>query len=160
MVTLENTGSVALALSDISATGKDFSQTKTCGASLGPKDTRTMTVTFKPTKRGARGGHYRRHAVDATEGNADGNRRLVVVRSTPPAGPSRATGRTLVADGPGAARAQCGNSTITLAWPPGLRSAWNISGTWSMPITSVTIGRGSILPVASALMVSWNSASL
>jgi hypothetical protein len=54
-VTLTNSGGVALAITSIAASG-DFTQTNTCGASLAPAGTCTISVTFIPTATGNRTG--------------------------------------------------------------------------------------------------------
>ena len=54
-VTLTNTGTSALTVSGIAATG-DFSQTNTCGSSVGANANCTITVTFNPTAGGNRTG--------------------------------------------------------------------------------------------------------
>jgi hypothetical protein len=54
-VTLNNTGSVALAVSNITVTG-DFSQTNNCGSSVGVGGSCIINVTFTPTASGTRTG--------------------------------------------------------------------------------------------------------
>ena len=54
-VTLTNTGSAALSISSISATG-DFAETNTCGSSVAAGASCKINVTFKPTLRGNRTG--------------------------------------------------------------------------------------------------------
>jgi hypothetical protein len=54
-VTLTNTGTGALAISSITATG-DFAQTNNCGASVAAGATCAITVTFTPTASGTRPG--------------------------------------------------------------------------------------------------------
>ena len=54
-VTLTNTGSAALVISSIGATG-DFAQTNTCGVGLAAGGTCQIAVTFAPTAAGARSG--------------------------------------------------------------------------------------------------------
>src|SRR5439155_23673015 len=54
VVTLSNTGAVALSLSSIAVAGTnsgDFTQTHTCGASLAAGTSCTISVTFKPAAR-------------------------------------------------------------------------------------------------------------
>ncbi len=56
-LTLTNTAPVALSVSSITINGTnptDFAQTNTCGSSVGPNATCTISVTFTPTKKGAR----------------------------------------------------------------------------------------------------------
>lgn len=56
-VTLTNTENSALAISNITLAGTnagDFSLTQTCGTSVGAESDCTLTVTFKPTAKGAR----------------------------------------------------------------------------------------------------------
>jgi hypothetical protein len=56
-VTLTNVGSTQLNFNGISVTGKnpgDFSQTNTCGTSIGAHASCTITVTFTPTATGTR----------------------------------------------------------------------------------------------------------
>jgi hypothetical protein len=56
-ITVTNVGGTALTISKIAfadADLGDFSQTNTCTASLAPKGTCTISVTFKPGARGAR----------------------------------------------------------------------------------------------------------
>lgn len=52
-VALTNTGATALTISSISTTGGPFTQTNTCGTSVGAGLSCTITVTFKPTVRGS-----------------------------------------------------------------------------------------------------------
>jgi hypothetical protein len=54
-VTVANTTSSAVAVGSIGSTG-DFSQTNTCGASIGAGSSCTVSVTFHPTAAGARTG--------------------------------------------------------------------------------------------------------
>jgi hypothetical protein len=54
-VTLKNTGTAALTISSLAASG-DFSQTHTCGRLLGVGASCTFSVTFKPTASGTRTG--------------------------------------------------------------------------------------------------------
>ena len=54
-VTVTNTGTAAAAVSGVSATG-DFSQTNTCGSSIGAGASCTVNVTFKPNASGTRTG--------------------------------------------------------------------------------------------------------
>jgi Subtilase family/Abnormal spindle-like microcephaly-assoc'd, ASPM-SPD-2-Hydin len=54
-VTLTNTGSAALTINGIAASG-DFAQTNTCGASVAAGASCTVAVTFTPTSAGARTG--------------------------------------------------------------------------------------------------------
>lgn len=54
-VTLSNTGSGTLNISSIGAS-KDYSQTNTCGSSLGANGTCSVSVTFKPTVTGTDNG--------------------------------------------------------------------------------------------------------
>ena len=56
-VTLTNVGSAALNITSIAVIGQnsaDFSQTSTCGASLGPAANCTINITFAPTNTGPR----------------------------------------------------------------------------------------------------------
>jgi hypothetical protein len=56
-VTLKNTGTIALNISNIQITGNnpgDFTQTSTCGASVPPSGSCVFTVYFKPTAAGSR----------------------------------------------------------------------------------------------------------
>ncbi|MBA3913526.1 MAG: choice-of-anchor D domain-containing protein, partial [Acidobacteriales bacterium] len=56
-VTFTNVGNASLTMNGISLTGAnpgDFTQTNTCGTSVAPGGTCTVTVTFKPTALGAR----------------------------------------------------------------------------------------------------------
>jgi hypothetical protein len=56
-ITLKNVGTTALAVTGIAVTGTnagDFLQTHTCGASLAPGASCTISVQFKPTATGAR----------------------------------------------------------------------------------------------------------
>jgi hypothetical protein len=64
-VTLSNTGSAALSLTSIAASG-DFAQTNTCGSSLAASGTCTINVTFTPTASGTRTG-----AITLTDNAAD-----------------------------------------------------------------------------------------
>jgi hypothetical protein len=54
-VTLTNTGSAALNISNVAASG-DFAQTNNCGASVAPANNCTISVTFTPTANGNRYG--------------------------------------------------------------------------------------------------------
>jgi hypothetical protein len=54
-VTLTNTGTALLLISSITARG-DFSQTNTCGTTLGAGNNCVISVTFKPTATGTRAG--------------------------------------------------------------------------------------------------------
>jgi hypothetical protein len=54
-VTVNNTGSVAAAISQVATTG-DFAQTNTCGASIAAGGSCTVSVTFTPTSSGTRTG--------------------------------------------------------------------------------------------------------
>jgi len=54
-VTLTNTGNATLTISSITISG-DFSQTNTCGSSVGANSSCTISVTFKPTTTGTRSG--------------------------------------------------------------------------------------------------------
>jgi hypothetical protein len=54
-VTLSNTGSAALTISSIGASG-DFAQSNTCGASVAAGASCTVQVTFTPTAIGQRAG--------------------------------------------------------------------------------------------------------
>ena len=53
-VTLRNSGSNELQISDILPSGIDFAETNTCGASLAPGASCLITVTFKPATIGPR----------------------------------------------------------------------------------------------------------
>lgn len=55
-VTLSNTGSGTLSITNIVASG-DYSQTNNCGTSLAPAASCTVTVTFKPSWTGTRAGY-------------------------------------------------------------------------------------------------------
>jgi hypothetical protein len=74
-VTLSSTGSAALAISSIAASG-DFSQTNNCGASLATGNNCTINVTFTPTATGTRTG-----AVTITD-NATGSPHVVNLSGT------------------------------------------------------------------------------
>src|SRR2546421_376632 len=54
-VTLKNTGTAALTINSIAASG-DFAQTNTCGSSVAINASCTITVTFTPTAEGTRTG--------------------------------------------------------------------------------------------------------
>lgn len=54
-VTLTNSGNVALTIQKIAVSG-DYSQTSTCGASLPPSGTCSISVTFTPSATGSRAG--------------------------------------------------------------------------------------------------------
>ena len=54
-ITLTNNGNTTLTIARIAISG-DFSQTDTCGASLAPGDSCTISVTFTPTATGTRSG--------------------------------------------------------------------------------------------------------
>ncbi len=75
VVTLTNTGSAALTITTIAASG-DFSQTNTCGASVAAAGTCTISVTFTPTAAGSRTG-----AVSVTD-NAGGSPQTVALTGT------------------------------------------------------------------------------
>jgi len=51
-VTLTNVGSAMLSITSITITGYGFSQTNTCGSSVGTGKSCTITVTFKPSHLG------------------------------------------------------------------------------------------------------------
>jgi sugar lactone lactonase YvrE len=57
-IVLTNTGSLALPITEIAATGQ-FSQTNTCGASVSPGSACTIEVIFAPTSRGSKTGTLR-----------------------------------------------------------------------------------------------------
>jgi hypothetical protein len=75
IVTLTNTGTAALTIITIAATG-DFSQTNTCGSSLTVNASCTITVTFKPTAAGQRTG-----SITITD-NALGSPQIVSLTGT------------------------------------------------------------------------------
>src|SRR5262249_44870845 len=54
-VTLSNNGNSSLAISSISVSG-DFAQTNSCGNTLAPGSSCSITVTFAPTTSGSRAG--------------------------------------------------------------------------------------------------------
>jgi hypothetical protein len=74
-VTLTNTGSAALAISSIMASG-DFGQTNNCGTSVAAGNNCTISVTFTPTATGTRTG-----AVTITD-NASGSAQAVPLSGT------------------------------------------------------------------------------
>ncbi|HEV2176247.1 MAG TPA: FG-GAP-like repeat-containing protein [Terriglobia bacterium] len=74
-VKLTNTGSAALTISGVSTSG-DFAQTNTCGTSVAINATCTFSVTFKPTRKGARTG-----TLSITD-NAPGSPQTVALSGT------------------------------------------------------------------------------
>jgi hypothetical protein len=64
-VTLNNVGSTALGIVNITATG-DFAQTNTCGSSLAAGANCTISVTFTPSATGARSGYVTISDTDPT----------------------------------------------------------------------------------------------
>ncbi len=74
-VTVTNYGKMALSIISIVTSG-DFDQTHTCGSSLAPGATCTISVTFKPTQRGPRTGTL------SIADNAPGNRQAVTLNGT------------------------------------------------------------------------------
>ncbi|HYX53487.1 MAG TPA: choice-of-anchor D domain-containing protein [Candidatus Limnocylindrales bacterium] len=92
-VTLTNTGSAALSISGISATG-DFSQTNTCGTSVAVNASCSISVVFSPTLSGTRTGSL------TISDNASGGSQSVALTGTavnppppPPPGGGGCTGR-------------------------------------------------------------------
>ncbi|MEY9943185.1 choice-of-anchor D domain-containing protein [Kitasatospora sp. GAS1066B] len=65
-VTVSNTGTAAATVSGITATG-DFAQSNTCGASIAPSASCTVSVTFTPTATGTRTGSV---TVNGSAGNS------------------------------------------------------------------------------------------
>ena len=59
VVTLTNTGNAPLLISGITTSGGDFRHTSTCGSSVAPAATCTISITFKPTQVGTRTGETR-----------------------------------------------------------------------------------------------------
>jgi Subtilase family/Abnormal spindle-like microcephaly-assoc'd, ASPM-SPD-2-Hydin len=84
-VTLTNTGSAALTISSIAASG-DFAQTNTCGSSVAAGANCTITVTFTPTATGSRTG-----ALTIAD-NASGSPHTVGLSGTGAAAPSTPPG--------------------------------------------------------------------
>ncbi|MBV9303612.1 MAG: choice-of-anchor D domain-containing protein [Acidobacteriaceae bacterium] len=74
-VTVTNSGSAALTISNIAVTG-DFAQTNTCSGSIAPTGSCTINVTFSPTTTGTRTG-----AVTITD-NASGSPQTVSLTGT------------------------------------------------------------------------------
>jgi hypothetical protein len=71
-VTLTNTGGSALAITSIAASG-DFAQTNTCGSTVNPGASCTISVTFTPTASGTRTGSL------TVSDNAPGNPQTVAL---------------------------------------------------------------------------------
>ncbi|HKW76881.1 MAG TPA: choice-of-anchor D domain-containing protein, partial [Terriglobales bacterium] len=99
IVTLANTGNAALTINSIKPSG-DFGETTTCGNSLAPSDTCSISITFSPATSGARAG-----AVTISD-NAAGNPQAITLSgngtdfsfSLPPGSPNSGTiaaGQTL-----------------------------------------------------------------
>ena len=74
-VTLKNTGTAALTINSIAASG-DFAQTNTCGSSVAINASCTITVTFTPTAEGTRTG-----SVSISD-NASGSPQAVTLTGT------------------------------------------------------------------------------
>jgi sugar lactone lactonase YvrE len=74
-VTLTNSGTAALAISTISASG-DFAETQTCGSSVAAGSSCTVSVTFTPTAAGNRSGTL------TISDNASGSPQTVVLSGT------------------------------------------------------------------------------
>ena len=74
-VTVTNYGKMALSIISIVTSG-DFGQTHTCGSSLAPGASCTISVTFKPTQKGPRTGTL------TIEDNAPGNQQAAPLNST------------------------------------------------------------------------------
>jgi hypothetical protein len=78
-VTLTNVGSTQLNFNGISVTGKnagDFSQTNTCGTSIGAHASCTITMTFTPTATGTR------KAIVTISDNGGGSPQTVTLTGT------------------------------------------------------------------------------
>jgi len=78
-VTLKNTGTASLTISRIAISGTNagnFSQTHSCGSSLAPSASCTVSVTFKPTQNG------KRTATLTASDNAPGNPQIVSLSGT------------------------------------------------------------------------------
>jgi hypothetical protein len=79
VVTLTNVGTVALSITAIAIAGTDpgdYAQTHTCGSSLAAGASCTISVTFKPTVKGARPA-----ALSVTD-NASGSPQKVTLSGT------------------------------------------------------------------------------
>jgi Protein of unknown function (DUF1573) len=74
-LTLTNNGTTPLAIASITASG-DFAETNTCGSSLAPGASCTITVTFTPTAAGSRTG-----VVTITD-NASSSPQIVALSGT------------------------------------------------------------------------------
>src|SRR5229473_3428789 len=86
-LTLTNTGSAMLMFTSIKASG-DFAETDTCGTSLAPKATCTISVTFTPTAIGPRAGAITisDNAPDSPQAITLSGNGTDVVISVPPGG--------------------------------------------------------------------------
>jgi hypothetical protein len=96
-VTLTNTGNATLTITGITISG-DFSQTNTCGSSVGAGSSCTINVTFKPTTTGTRAG-----TVTITD-NASPSSQTVSLTGTgalPPAVSLSPTSLTFASEGVG-----------------------------------------------------------
>lgn len=65
-ITMTNPGTAALVIADVAATG-DFADTNSCGSSLRPGSSCSITVTFTPTAKGSRTG-----TIVITDGDLNG----------------------------------------------------------------------------------------
>jgi hypothetical protein len=103
-VSLFNSGTAALAVSGIAASG-DFAQTNNCGSSLGAGGNCRIDVTFTPTAAGARAG-----TLSVTD-NASGSPHTASLNGTGLAGTAAGTYPITVS---GAAGALVNSGTVTL----------------------------------------------
>jgi hypothetical protein len=107
VVTLTNTGSAALTITTIAASG-DFSQTNTCGASVAAAGTCTISVTFTPTVAGSRTG-----AVTVTD-NATGSPHTVSLTGTGITAPATSFSPTSLTFGNQAVNSASAAQSVTL----------------------------------------------
>ncbi len=119
--TLTNYGTTMLDITSIMASG-DFSQSHTCGSSLAPEASCTISTTFKPTRSGTRTG-----AVSITD-NAPGSPQKVSLTGT----------GTVVEFNPTSLAFHCHNIPNTCPPPPQTTTLTN-TGNTTLSISSITI---------------------
>jgi dienelactone hydrolase len=120
-VMLTNYGTTALSIASIIASG-DFIASSTCGSSLAPEASCTISATFKPTRSGTRTG-----AVSITD-NAPGSPHKVSLMGT----------GTVVEFNPTSLAFHCHNEPNTCPPPPQTITLTN-TGSTTLSISSITI---------------------
>jgi dienelactone hydrolase len=125
LVTLNNYGTATLTINSINFTGadpNDFVQTNTCGGSVGPGGSCTISVTFKPTQLGSR------TATLAVTDNAPGSPQTVSVTGI----------GTVVKLNPTSLSFDCGYGHGNCPPPPQTTTLTN-TGSTPLTINSITI---------------------